>query len=144
MLKDLNSRIKFPVKEKDFHKIEIKNNICINVFIYENGLIFPIYLSNQKYKHSMDLLLLINDDKLHYVYIKDINRFIFHKTKINNKKWICKSFLQCFTSENILMKNKEDCLSINRVQSVGIKEGIIEFHNYFKQLAVPFKILCCL
>ena len=57
--------------------MEIKNNICINVFSYKNGLIFPIYLSNQKVKDSMDLLLLINDDKLHYVYMKDINRFMF-------------------------------------------------------------------
>ena len=30
----------------------------------------------------MDLLLLIDDDKSHYVYIKDFNRFMFHKTKI--------------------------------------------------------------
>ena len=30
----------FPVREKDFSKIETKNNICINVFCYENGLIF--------------------------------------------------------------------------------------------------------
>ena len=29
----------------------------------------------------MDLLLLIDDDKSHYVYIKDFNRFMFHKTK---------------------------------------------------------------
>ena len=29
----------------------------------------------------MDLLLLTNDDKSHYVYIKDFNRFMFHKTK---------------------------------------------------------------
>ena len=28
--------IEFPVQEKDFSKIEIKNNICINVFGYEN------------------------------------------------------------------------------------------------------------
>ena len=26
--------IKFPVEEKDFEKIEVKNNICINVFGY--------------------------------------------------------------------------------------------------------------
>ena len=31
--------------------------------------------------HSMDLLLLIDDDKSHYVYIKDFDRFMFHKTK---------------------------------------------------------------
>ena len=29
----------------------------------------------------MDLLLLIDDDKSHYVYIKDLDRFMFHKTK---------------------------------------------------------------
>ena len=32
--------IKFPVEEKDFKKIEVQNNICINVFGYENQLVF--------------------------------------------------------------------------------------------------------
>ena len=33
----------------------------------------------------MDLLILIDDDKLHYVYIKDFDKFLFHKTKIKTK-----------------------------------------------------------
>ena len=32
----------FPVREKDFSKIEVKNNVCINMFRYENSLVFPI------------------------------------------------------------------------------------------------------
>ena len=64
--------------------IEIKNNICINVFGYENKWAFPIYISEQKFEDSMDLLLLNNDNKSHYVYIKDFNRFMFHKTKNKN------------------------------------------------------------
>ena len=40
----------------------------------------------------------------------------------------------------MLIKHKEDCLSINGVQSVDVEKGIIEFKNYFKQLPVPFKI----
>ena len=36
----------FRVREKDFNKIEKKNNICINVFCYENKLVFPIYILN--------------------------------------------------------------------------------------------------
>ena len=32
--------IEFPVQEKDFNKIEVKNNICINAFGYENKLVF--------------------------------------------------------------------------------------------------------
>ena len=73
--------IKFPVEEKDFEKIKVQNNICINVFHYVNQLVFPIYVSDQKFKSSIDLLLLIDDDKSHDLYIKDFNTFMFHKTK---------------------------------------------------------------
>ena len=86
-------RIKFPVEEKDFKKIEVQNSICINVFCYENEMVFPIYVSDKMFEDSMDLLLLINDNKSHYVYIKDFNTFMFHKTKNKNKKWFCRSCL---------------------------------------------------
>ena len=94
LISDLDyNGIEFLVQEKDFSKTEVKNNICINVFGYENELVFPIYVSDQKFEDSMDLLLLIDDDKSHYVYIKDFNRFMFHKTKNKNKKYFCKSCL---------------------------------------------------
>ena len=88
----------------------------------------------------MDLLLLIDNDKSHYVYIKDFGRFMFHKTKSKNKKWFCRSCLQCFSRESVLVKHKENCLSINGKQSVKLEERITEFENYFKQIPVPFKI----
>ena len=69
------------MQEKDFSKIKVKTNTCINVFGYEDELVFPIYISDQKFKDSMDLLLLIDGDKSHYVYIEDFERFMFHKTK---------------------------------------------------------------
>ena len=68
-----HDEIEFPAEEKDFKKIEVENNICINVFCYENEMVFPIYISDKIFKDSMDLLLLINDNKSHYVYIKDFN-----------------------------------------------------------------------
>ena len=86
--------IEFLVQEKDFSKIEVQNNICINVFGYENELVYPIFISKQKFEDSMDLLLLYEDHKSHYVYIKGFNTFMFHKTKSKNKKWFCKSCLQ--------------------------------------------------
>ena len=73
------------MEEEDFNKIEVKNNICINLFGYENKLVFPIYVLDQKSEDSMDLLLLIDDDKSHYVYIKDFDWFMFHKTKNKNR-----------------------------------------------------------
>ena len=74
------------------------------------------------------------------MYIKDFNRSMFHRAKNKNKKWFCKSCLQCFSSENILINHKEICSSINGKQSVKLEEGIIKFGNYFKQIPVPFKI----
>ena len=110
------------------------------MFGYENELTFPIFVSDQKFKDNIDLLLLINDDQSPYVYIKDFNTFMFHKTKNKNKKWFCKSCLQCFSSENVLIKHKKDCLSINGQQSINLEKGTTEFKNYFKKLPVSFKI----
>ena len=108
--------------------------------VMKMSCIFQIYASDQKFKDTIDLLLLINDDQSHYVCIKDFNTFMFHKTKNKNKKWFCKSCLQCFSSENVLIKHKEDCLSINSQQSINLEKETIEFKNYFKQLPAPFKI----
>ena len=81
------------MQEKGFSKIEVKNNICINVFGYKGELVFPIYVSDQKFEDSMDLLRLIDDDESYYVYIRDSDRFMFHKTRNKNKERFYKSCL---------------------------------------------------
>ena len=79
----------------------------------------------------MELLFVTNDDKSHYVCIKDFHRFMFHKTKNKNKKWFCRSCLQCFNKKHVLKNHKENCLSINSAQSVKLEKGIIEFKNIY-------------
>ena len=37
-------------------------------------------------------------------------------------------------------EHKKVCLKINSKQSIKLRSGSIKFNNYFKQLAVPFKI----
>ena len=39
------------------------------------------FVSDKRFEDTIDLLLLINDDKSYHVYIKDFNTFMFHKTK---------------------------------------------------------------
>ena len=80
------------MREKDFSKIETKNNICVNDFCYENKITFPIYISDQEFENPIDLLLVIDENKSYYVYIKFFKRFLFHKTKNKNKNNFCKSF----------------------------------------------------
>ena len=84
----INEGIKLPVFKKDYCKIEKKNNICINVFSYENNLTYPVYVSDQKIKNCMELLLISNENKSHYVYIKDFNRFMCNRTK-NKNEYFC-------------------------------------------------------
>ena len=74
------------------------------------------------------------------MYIKDFDRFMFHKTKNKNKNYFCKSCLHCFSSKNLLTEHKKFYLSIDGAQSVRFEKETIEFKNYFKEKPVPFKV----
>ena len=83
------------------------------------------FKSDQKFEDSLDLLLLIDDDESHFVYILKVLSDL------------------CFIKQKIKAKNG----SVKVVHSVLVvkmcsqnKEGITEFENYFKQIPVPFKI----
>ena len=110
------------------------------MFCYENGLTYHGYVSNQKFRDCMDLLLMSGENKSCYVYIKDFNRFMFDKKIYIYKKYFYKCCLECFSSEKVLIKHKENILILNGKQSVKLKSGSISFKNYFKQLRAPFKI----
>ena len=69
----------------------------------------------------MDLLLISNEFKSHYVYIKDFDRFLFNKTKNKNKKYFSRNSLQCFSSEEVLIEHKQECLIINGKQNVKLE-----------------------
>ena len=71
-------------------RLEQKTAFTLMFFFYEHKLGFPIYLLDQKFKNSMDLLLLMDQNKSHYAYIKGFDRFMFHKTKNKNKKHFCR------------------------------------------------------
>ena len=114
--------IDFPISKEDCCKVEKQNNICINVFSYDNGIIYPIYKSTEKFSDSMELLLIFEENRSHYVYVKDFNRLMFNKSKNKNKKYFCRYCLQCFSSEIILTEYKENCLVINGKQCVKLSK----------------------
>ena len=47
--------IEFLVSEKDFGKIEKRNNICSNLFCHENNLAYLVYVSDRGFRDCMDL-----------------------------------------------------------------------------------------
>ena len=86
LISDLDyNGIQFLVQEKDFSKTEVKNNICINVFGYENELVFAIYVSDQKFKGSIDFLLLMMKTNHVMCTFKSLTDLCFTKRKIKTK-----------------------------------------------------------
>ena len=142
MVSKLNyEEINFPVSEKNYSKIQVQNKICINVFSYENKVVYPVCLTNHKFSNSTDLLSISDKFKSHYVYIKDFDRFMFNKTKYEGKKYFCKNCLQCFSSENTLSKPKEDCLVINGKENVKLEsEFILNKYLFFLKLMLILNV----
>ena len=132
------------MSKTDFNKIEGKNKIYIKIFCYKNKLTDPVHISDQKFKNSMDLLIISDTIKSHYMYIKNLNKFMFNKTKSKNKKYFCKYCLQYFSNERILIEHKQICSKINGKQTVKLKSDFIEFKSCSKQIPVPFKIMLIL
>ena len=78
--------IQFPVTTKQYNKIEKQNDIRINVFGYENKQFFPIYISSERYEKHMELLLITEGEKNHYVLIKDFNKLMYQQTRHKDRK----------------------------------------------------------
>ena len=135
--------IEFPISQEHYNKVEKQNSIRINVFGYGKGQPLPIHISKEKFEDQMNLLLITEDEKKHYVLIKDFNAFVYNQTKHKNKKHFCMYCLQCFSFERILANHVNNCLTINGNQAINMPkqgENILRFNNFHKQLPVPFII----
>ena len=61
------------------------------------------------------------------------------KQKIKIKNGFARVVCSVLVVNMLLIKHKEDCLSVIGLQSVKVEERTIEFENYLKQIPVPFK-----
>ena len=103
-------------------KIEDQNSININVFGCENRQFYPIYVSKQHNANVLNLLLITEGEKKHYVVIKDFNSMMYNKTKHKERKYFCMHCLQCFSSEEILTNHKTNCIVINGEQAIRMPQ----------------------
>ena len=85
-----------PMGFRDIDKFETLNDVEVNVFGFENRDLFPIRVSKVTTSElSFDLLLLYENDKHHYVLIKDLCRlFCFIKIiKFRSTLHLCRNCL---------------------------------------------------
>ena len=71
-----NRGINFPMKARGYEVIEERFNITVNVFGYESK-VFLLYVSKKSYEQVLNVLLISNEEKSHYVLIKGFNRLMY-------------------------------------------------------------------
>ena len=94
--------LKFPVNLSDINKFENHNSsISVNVFGYEKA-VYSLTISKHNYKRerTVNLLLISDETKQHYCWIKDISKLLSLQTsKDGHVRHVCFRCLNTFNTE---------------------------------------------
>ena len=117
------SDIVFPLDINDYKKIEARFQMQVNVFGYENK-VYPLYISKKSYDQALNLLLITEKGKSHYVIIKDFNRLMFSRTKHKDKKHrACLAWLKNYFLKKYRHKQK-------RMSKITYSKSEPDFSNF--------------
>ena len=100
------SDVAFSLDVNDYEEVEDRFQTQVNVFGYEDK-VYLLYISKNSYDETLNLLLITEKGKSHYVFLKDFNRLMFSRTEHKDKKH-CMSCLQNFTTEEVLSNHKNN------------------------------------
>ena len=105
--------LRFPLPLNQIPKFERLNpEYSVNVFYLddETSTIMPLKLTKCfERQHHVDMLLLAEDDKRHYILIKNLAGLFQDKSGNNNPCFPCRyCFRRCYTAE-VLEKHIKDC-----------------------------------
>ena len=94
------SGIGFPVSIKDIKKFEFRNQISINLLDIEGKQIY-ICRKRGNYEHIINLMIITENNRKHYVAIKSLSRLLPSKnTNHKGKEYFCINCLQGFKEES--------------------------------------------
>ena len=82
--------IDFPTPISQITKIEKQNNLAINVFGWEKNSPVVYRISEQPENiKKINILVITENDKLHYLWIKHFSRFLYDQSKYKCRKYFC-------------------------------------------------------
>ena len=141
--------VEFPINiHEDIPKIEELNNIKINIFEYDEEDDRPNILYNS-YERECDnicnLLLISDDEKNHFVWIKTLSRFmrtVDHHSSKTKMNWCTKCLSKAYVNEKDLKEHIECCKNFQTVRCelpTEIKdENKLKFKNFNNIFMHPF------
>ena len=107
--------------------------------------------------YFFDLMLIEQDNKYHYTWIKSLSRLLNDQSKHKCKCYPCRKCLHIFSSEDILEMHKKDCSGIGdraskiempkkwreikfKGETKWVRGNTIKFKNHVRRMKVPFVI----
>lgn len=143
--KELNvAGLEFPLQVNQVKRFEqLNESISINVFAYDNRTgPYPLYVTNKKCQHHINLLLLTEGEKRHYAWIKIFSSFVRRPGQHKARKYYCNYCLHGFCRQDILDRHVVDCsvLGCQKVRMPDHERRWLRFKAIQKMLPVPFVI----
>jgi len=151
--------IQYPVRTDDICKYEDLNDIQINVFSFKDGynsdadirlFIEPLYKSNKHRNEVVNLLLIEDGEKSHYVLIKNINRLFASKT-LKHSLFFCPNCLsRSYRSMELLQNHRTKCQTVDEsfTGSLGAvyecpdaSNNLLKFKNVGNSFKHPFHVI---
>jgi len=106
------TNLNFPLALKDIFKFEfLKPSISVNVLSLDDNDFCIEYCSPERNRpHQVNVLLLSQGDKKHYVCIINIPRMVGNRTKHEHATFVCNGCLHPFSSKDILDRHTPECM----------------------------------
>ena len=115
-----------PTSISQIPKVEKQNNLAINVFGWKK-LVIIHHLSKQPANMPrINLQLIGNAGKFHYIWIKDLNRLLYDQKKHRQRKHFYERCLHGY--------NREDLLESHRLECRGISQTAVRVYADFEAL----------
>jgi len=133
-----------PTPVSQIQTVERRNDLEINVFGWDKGIVIH-YISKQPGDMArINLLLLERAGKFHYTWVKNLDRLLYDQSKHRERKHFCERCLHGYSREDLLEAHIPECRGIGQtaVRVVMPEEGenTLTFQNYHRKLPAPFII----
>ena len=150
--KELNFKnIEFPVQADEIvlRRFERQNpTIALCISEWRDHRLSPIYVTDKEIaegRKMIDLVLISNEEKQHYCWIKNMSRLVAQRTKNCNKTLICKWCLSHYTTnQEIHNSHIAICRGIkktpqaDRMPSEKKGNNTYKFKNWKRRMQVPY------
>ena len=117
-------------------------SISVNVLVFENNEVFPLYASKyRERKHLVNLLMISNNNgKFHYLHVRNLSALVAGRIHDRHKAFVC--CLYCFSEARLLTPHLPEC-SVHPEQKMGYPssddpvKNTKKFQAVAKTLPVP-------